>query len=129
MEIATDAPLAELAQIAGLKSIEVLANNQAGRPIRIRLVDSRGATLDLRAEDFRRAVNYAREGEATPRDRLNSSNFRAQLNGATISFTGAGLGHGVGMCQYGAESMAQRGVTAPQILRTYYPDATVRKAY
>ncbi|MBL9140518.1 MAG: hypothetical protein JNK53_01515, partial [Phycisphaerae bacterium] len=129
VEIATDAPLAELARLNGLQSIEVLANNQAGRPIRVRLVDGRGATLDMRAEDFRRAVNYAREGEATPRDRLNSSNFRAKVNGSTVSFAGRGFGHGVGMCQFGAESLSQRGATAEQILRTYYPGASTQKAY
>jgi stage II sporulation protein D len=128
-EIATDAPLEALARISGLQSIEVIAANQAGRPIRVRLVDARGARLDMRAEDFRRAVNYAREGEPTPRERLNSSLFRARVSGASIVFTGSGFGHGVGMCQFGAEALAQRGATAAQILRTYYPGAAVRKAY
>lgn len=128
-EIATDAPLEALARISGLQSIEVLAANQAGRPIRVRLVDARGVRLDMRAEDFRRAVNYAREGEPTPRERLNSSLFRARVSGASIVFAGSGFGHGVGMCQFGAEAMAQRGATAAQILRTYYPGAAVRRAY
>lgn len=128
-ELATDAPIDQLAEIRGLRSIEVLEANTAGRPIRVRLVDTRGVSMDMRAEDFRRAVNYAREGEPTPRERLNSSNFSATVRGATVEFTGSGFGHGVGMCQFGAEAMAQRGATAQQILRTYYPQAAVKKAY
>jgi len=36
-------------------------------------------------------------------------------------FSGAGWGHGVGMCQYGAEGRARAGQSAAEILRTYYP--------
>jgi SpoIID/LytB domain protein len=43
--------------------------------------------------------------------------------------TGAGWGHGVGMCQSGAVGMALAGRTAEQILRHYYPTADVAPAY
>jgi peptidoglycan hydrolase-like amidase len=33
------------------------------------------------------------------------------------------------MCQYGAQSMAKGGADAAAILRTYYPGATVVRAY
>ncbi|MFO0962289.1 MAG: SpoIID/LytB domain-containing protein [Phycisphaerales bacterium] len=129
-EVADDAPLAALSTIRGIRSIEVTAVNAAGRPKQIRLVDSQGRTLLLRAEDFRRAVNYAREGERTPSLRLNSSAIAtATVMGDAVRFSGAGFGHGVGMCQYGAESLARRGASAEQILRTYYPEATIRRAY
>ena len=38
----------------------------------------------------------------------------------TVSFNGAGWGHGVGMSQYGAEALAAEGVTYDEILSTYY---------
>ena len=86
--------------------------------------------LEMRAEDFRRAVNYAREGEPTPRERLNSSHLTAvTLRGAQVEFAGHGFGHGVGMCQYGAERMAKSGADALSILRAYYPGSTVVRAY
>lgn len=128
-DVATDAPLSNLSTVQGLRSVTVLANNPAGRPVRVRLVDAHGTTLDMRAEDFRRAVNYAPEGQPTPKDRLNSSSFKAEVAGANILFKGSGFGHGVGMCQFGAEAMAQKGSSAQQILRIYYPGATLRKAY
>jgi stage II sporulation protein D len=43
--------------------------------------------------------------------------------------TGAGWGHGVGMCQSGAAGMALAGRTAEQILRHYYPTADLAPAY
>jgi len=36
-------------------------------------------------------------------------------------FTGEGYGHGVGMCQYGANGMARRGAGYREILARYYP--------
>jgi stage II sporulation protein D len=41
--------------------------------------------------------------------------------GATITFTGQGEGHGRGMSQYGAYSAARKGVKYGQIAKTYYP--------
>ncbi|MGB5657215.1 MAG: SpoIID/LytB domain-containing protein [Acidimicrobiia bacterium] len=43
----------------------------------------------------------------------------------TVSFDGAGWGHGVGMSQYGAEAMAAEGSTHQQILSTYYQGTTL----
>jgi SpoIID/LytB domain protein len=84
----------------------------------------------MRAEDFRRAVNYARPGSARPKETLPSSNLRsAAPAGARIEFTGSGFGHGVGMCQFGAQSAAERGDGFAQILARYYPGAQVVKAY
>ncbi|MBU6146066.1 MAG: stage II sporulation protein SpoIID, partial [Paenibacillaceae bacterium] len=41
-------------------------------------------------------------------------------------FIGYGFGHGLGMSQWGAYSLAQLGYGAMDILRYYYPDAIVR---
>lgn len=42
-----------------------------------------------------------------------------------IVITGAGWGHGVGLCQIGAAVMAYRGYTYKQILQHYYPGAEI----
>ena len=125
-----DAPLAAIASINRIASLRVVAQNAAGRPSRIRIVDDRGRTLEMRAEDFRRAVNYAREGEKPPADRLFSSAIAtAAVSGDKVTLTGSGLGHGVGMCQFGAQGAAAKGATAEAILSTYYPGAAIRRAY
>ena len=130
VDIADDAPLSELAALQSIRSIDIMSVNAANRPTRLAIHDSLGHVLQIRAEDFRRAVNYAREGEPTPKDRLNSSHLlKVTVNGKEIQFVGQGFGHGVGMCQYGAQSMARSGANALLILRTYYPGAAVVRAY
>lgn len=44
-------------------------------------------------------------------------------------FTGAGWGHGVGMCQTGAAGMALRGVTAARILQHYFNGTQIGSLY
>jgi stage II sporulation protein D len=130
VDIADDAPLSELAALQSIRSIDIMSVNAANRPTRLAIHDSLGHVLQIRAEDFRRAVNYAREGEPTPKDRLNSSHLlKVTVKSTEIQFVGQGFGHGVGMCQYGAQSMARAGANAPLILRTYYPGAAVVRAY
>ena len=47
----------------------------------------------------------------------------------TFTLTGAGWGHGVGLCQIGAAVMGERGYTYDQILIHYYQGAEIRKIY
>jgi stage II sporulation protein D len=43
--------------------------------------------------------------------------------------SGAGAGHGVGLCQTGALGMARGGAKAEQILEHYYPHAVIKRLY
>lgn len=43
----------------------------------------------------------------------------------TLSIEGAGLGHGVGLCQWGARGLAQTGAATGDILRYYYPGTQI----
>lgn len=45
--------------------------------------------------------------------------------GDIISFTGRGWGHGIGMCQYGANGQANQGRTYQQILSYYYTNTAI----
>jgi stage II sporulation protein D len=42
---------------------------------------------------------------------------------------GAGWGHGVGMCQWGAFEMGKRGFSETDILRAYYPGIAFARVY
>jgi SpoIID/LytB domain protein len=44
-------------------------------------------------------------------------------------FTGAGWGHGIGMCQSGAAGMAAAGIACADILKHYYPGTALEKRY
>ncbi|MCR4425558.1 MAG: SpoIID/LytB domain-containing protein [Firmicutes bacterium] len=43
----------------------------------------------------------------------------------SFEFRGAGYGHGVGMCQYGARAMARMGYDHAAVVRHYYPGAEI----
>lgn len=45
------------------------------------------------------------------------------------TFEGRGSGHGVGMCQWGAKGMGEKGYRFQEILARYYPGATLRKLW
>lgn len=42
---------------------------------------------------------------------------------------GRGNGHGVGLCQYGAKTMGERGYSMASILKFYYPDTFIHKVW
>ncbi|MCD8343769.1 MAG: stage II sporulation protein D, partial [Oscillospiraceae bacterium] len=53
---------------------------------------------------------------------LRSTDFTLEYTGESFLFTVSGYGHGVGMSQYGADTMAQGGAGYAEILSHYYPD-------
>jgi len=54
-------------------------------------------------------------------NKVKSANFVVRKGSRNIVFFGRGLGHGVGMCQWGARGMAEKGVGYREILSTYFP--------
>ncbi len=61
--------------------------------------------------------------------RLKSTSFDVTKTGSMIRFEGQGNGHGVGLCQWGAKVMGEKGYKMGDILKHYYPDATLRKIW
>lgn len=59
---------------------------------------------------------------------LKSSDFEWERKGNQIIITTKGLGHGVGMSQYGANSMAQEGKNFKEIIDYYYKDINISNA-
>jgi len=51
---------------------------------------------------------------------LNSTNFSFIQSGSQIEILTTGYGHGVGMSQWGAEGMANKGYNYKEILKHYY---------
>jgi len=51
---------------------------------------------------------------------LPSTRVRWSVEGNNIVFTANGYGHGVGLCQYGADGMAKEGYNYKEILSHYY---------
>ena len=55
--------------------------------------------------------------------------FRIKYNSKEEKFEieSIGLGHGVGMSQYGADYYAKKGMSYEQILQHYYPGTEIRQ--
>lgn len=58
---------------------------------------------------------------------LYSSSFEISNLGDRVRLKGRGWGHGVGLCQIGAARMALEGATCEEILKHYYPSASIGK--
>ncbi|MCG3180272.1 MAG: hypothetical protein BIFFINMI_02631 [Phycisphaerae bacterium] len=85
------------------------------------LMTGGGRTVTMRADDFRRAVG-ARV--------MLSTLVRLSDDGRNIVLSdGHGWGHGMGLCQAGADGMARAGSSCRDILRFYYPGAVLKKLY
>ena len=89
----------------------------------IKLVGSTGKNDFLRAEDLRLTVDPTG-------NKIRSTICKIVMMGDKWVFSsGRGFGHGVGMCQCGAEGMARQGKTAEQILYYYYPGSKLIRVY
>lgn len=79
---------------------------------------------------------------ASGKTEIKSGKFRTMLGGRNIKstkinkiingrksvvFTGAGWGHGVGMSQWGAKELAEKGWNYKKILRLYFPGTGIAK--
>lgn len=112
-----------IAAIGPIAGLEITARTPMGRPLQAEVYDASGRRELLDIEDFRLAV------DPTGRT-LKSAYFTPVVQGDAIVFTdGRGYGHGWGLCQYGANSLAQAGKTATEILKFYYPGSCIVRAY
>lgn len=116
---------ADLAAVQVPTAIEVQEKNAADRPTLIQIRCRTGSAVTIEAEDFRRAMNAAGD----PKTSLRSSNFSVRISAKQAEFTGRGFGHGVGLCQHGAQEMGRKGSSYQQILARYYPDSMIVKAW
>ncbi|MFM9957429.1 MAG: SpoIID/LytB domain-containing protein [Phycisphaerales bacterium] len=117
--------------ISSLSRVTVTQQNEAGRPARYRLFDAAGKWYELSAEQLRLACNTPAAGRANvdAKTRVFSGDLAFTFSGDQVRIDGRGFGHGVGMCQFGAEGMARKGAGFLDVLKFYYPGAGVEKAY
>ncbi len=115
--------LEKLGEITGIVAIEKSDHDQFARLTRIRLTGSTGKTDSLRAEDLRLTLDPSGR-------RIQSTICHIVPWGDGWAFlSGRGWGHGVGMCQCGAEGMARLGKSAEEILQHYYPGSAIVSLY
>ncbi|MDH3584793.1 MAG: SpoIID/LytB domain-containing protein [Phycisphaerae bacterium] len=123
-----------VAALGRIHSVQVVSRNSLGRAVIYRLTDERGKSYDLRGESLRLAANFYSQAAKIPSpprgQRLRSGWFKVDVVGQQVHFEqGRGFGHGVGLCQYGAQGMAIAGHDPLSILQEYYPQARIERAY
>jgi stage II sporulation protein D len=109
-----------IAKQAGLSpgadlKIETAGETGSGRAVNVRLSSGR-VSREIPASRFRQFAGYSK---------VRSLRMEISRSGDGWLFRGGGYGHGVGLCQWGADGMAQRGVDHRGILARYYPGTRV----
>jgi len=97
-----------------LSNITASEQESGGRVFKLDLQGPRHGTIATM--DFLSAV-----GKKLGWNQLKSNWFELQVQDGIASFEGRGLGHGVGLCQWGARGMALDGKRFDEILRHYFP--------
>ena len=121
-----DLPLADLSaallrggvSVGRVVALDVLERSTSLRVARIAVRGTAG-TVTLRGNDLRRLVGY---------DTLKSTLFAVAVAGPVARFVGRGYGHGVGLDQWSAKTMADQGYTRAADRRLLLPGRGARHA-
>lgn len=92
--------------------VEVTSRTPTGRAKVLRVGDR-----TVPANDFRTALA------------LRSTQMKITLRDSVVTITTTGYGHGVGLCQYGADGLGKQGKTFEEILKHYYKGVSLRKVF
>jgi stage II sporulation protein D len=112
--------------VGTLYDILPIKRGKSGRLMEIEVLGSRRNLRIQRELRIRRALSEtALESSCFVVDVVNDDSGLPM----EFVFSGAGWGHGVGLCQCGAARQAAEGKSAEEILRFYFPEATVEKIY
>ncbi len=119
-----------LSRLSTIDRVEIAESNKHGRPTRLRIHDRNGRKATISCESFFMAANYMGRGSGTSPSKLLWSGWAGGsfLRGRVV-LAGHGFGHGVGLCQYGAQAMAKEGHSWKEILDWYYPGARIHHAW
>ena len=99
-----------------IRDLQALARGPSGRIYRLKIVGERDYIIIGKELEIRRALS---------RTHLYSSAFVVDQESGRFVLSGAGWGHGVGLCQIGAAVMANEGKAYAEILQHYYRGASV----
>lgn len=102
-------------RLGALREARVAERSASGRATQVEISGSEGSGR-VEARALRTRI-----GESV----LRSTLFEIRQLDGDFVFVGSGHGHGVGMSQWGAQAMAERGADYREILASFYPGATL----
>lgn len=100
-----------------IRQLEPLQRSSTGRITLLKISHMAGETM-LRGTDFRLALGP---------EVIRSTRFTIDVSEGRALFTGQGWGHGVGLCQWCSQAMAELGYDHEAILKHYYQGAELRR--
>ncbi|MEM7413033.1 MAG: SpoIID/LytB domain-containing protein [Myxococcota bacterium] len=103
--------------LGAIRTLRVVGRTPSGRVAHVELVGSQGSER-VTARALRTVLGASV---------LRSTLFEIRETDDAVSFVGSGHGHGVGMSQWGAQAMAERGAGYREILATFYPGTTLAR--
>ena len=92
-----------------------LEKDESGRVRTVIFKNSRDRELSFSGNEFRLMINRFKDPLS-----IRSTKFNWDEENGEIKISGGGLGHGVGMCQWGARGFAQNGWNYKDILSFYF---------
>lgn len=101
-------------EIGSLINVQKGSKNLSGRVETLFLFFENGQIRKWEGVDFRKAIGFSK---------IKSTRFQVLSKNQQVEFSGSGYGHGVGLCQHGAKSMAKLGKSYNEILKHYYPNS------
>jgi len=113
-------------EVGRIRSLEPHERGPSGRLIRLKITGERRTLVIGKELEIRRALS---------RSHLYSSAFVVETEATdgdyprAFTLVGAGWGHGVGLCQWGAVGRSRAGQSFQQIVAAYYPGATLERQY
>jgi stage II sporulation protein D len=105
-------PSYQSGQLGQLTSVAVTSRAFSGKATNLRIDDTWNVGAELA---IRSVLRTSLNGSSLP-----SANVIVSYDGASLTRAGGGFGHGIGLCQYGAQGMALAGYEYHAILQRYY---------
>ena len=108
--------LKKLSEKFGFKVRDVkILEKKNGRVVRVQIVGDK--SIAVSGNRLRRIIGYTH---------IFSTMFKVEKRGSEIVFSGSGSGHGVGMSQWGAYTLAKNGKNYSDILKFYYRGTQIK---
>jgi stage II sporulation protein D len=116
--------------VGEIQDVRVVSRSRSGRVWRLAVTTTTG-TLMVPAHTLRQVLRRGGRPDAILRSTLVKIAPRRDARGVVTAVvaSGAGNGHGVGLCQTGALEMARRGARGEGILEHYYATSELVRLY
>jgi len=103
-----------------IKNILLLSKTNHGRIKNLQIVGNKN-TVEISGETLRKILGY---------NNLKSTKiYKIEVKDNKIYFYGKGWGHGVGLCQWGANELTKQGKSFKEVIEYYYPKTKIKKLY